>query len=708
MDGTPTSRTYWNNVGTCLGNVCKRMPHYQHVGLLVATPTSLAVWDLTSAVPHVKHLPWQSGVDLPLTPGSNNLQAALRALGDTTTSSSTGRMPLGATLEAILDTMQQASHAGGNLKDTPTYAGGRILCILGGPPVEIKSRRHRTMQSVATQQSAGTGGHGGFCGQVGRRYGYDTAVNARTQDAGDIEVGSTTIMKKPANEDTDMTASNLSKLYHNTSTELYFNELGVACAQAALGVDVLVLSSHEEDVGLPFLRLLSDRSGAPGPLLCLDAASFEQEVASRVPWNQVFGGVLRMRVSPGFAVDTTGVEGSGEEGPQLAPLYSSGGLMGPATTTEESLWIIGSCNEMTCVTVDMVVKSHVKDRVYVDGVGDVLLRPAVQTCFAYTAIEQQEDGSHVTVRRMKVAYINVPLAHDTESLYASLDPEALAVVLFHKLTVASLQDGLVQTHEIGQQWLQSLMVCAYRSAEEEEVIYKELTEKGLDKINPLFYPQERLLNRNGELSTIDVLLGQGHECLQHVPLMVFALLQCDALRPSMGTFRPSIDARCAASAQMYSMTPSSLVRCVAPRLELWASGKDVTEPIMENMDLSLENAGFALTEHRQGGQDESSELILFLDSPKEILVCDSRHLQASDSDDHSSVIIGKGLERSIKEAVESYRVPPSVVYELSLEEPTGVPPYMRLADYMVEDSQTVQGLQNFSQWKNEVAAMIQE
>jgi hypothetical protein len=611
-----------------------------------------------------------------------------------------GKMPLGATIEIILDTMQQASHPGNvGVNKRPTYAGGRILCLLGGAPSEVRPRLQKNQR-----QEMGTGGHGGSSARVGQRYTSQPQPVSRSN--GDVELGSVVpTPTTPDADDTDMTAENMSKVYEHTLTELYYSDLGEECARAGMGVDILVLT--DDNVGLPFLRQLSDRSGAPGPLLCLDSLRFEREVASRTPWHRptAFGGILRIRLSPGFAVDSSEVDATEEGGPQFAPLYSSGGLMGPAKEQEESLWIMGSCDVTTAVTIDMKVDSNVTERSYVEGMGEVMIKHTIQTCFAYTAIEKQEDGSFLTVRRLKVASLHMPLAFDTESLYATLDPEALAVVLFHALTIASLQDGLVEAHSIGLQWLQSIMVCAYKSAEMEEELQREQLSRGLNNMNPFFYAKERLLNRNGDLSSQEVLLGEGHERLHPIPLVLFSLLQCDALRPSFGSYFPSVDARCAASAQMYGMSPSILARCVAPRLDLWATGDDAQEPIMENMDLNLEHVTFSLMDL----QEHSGNLILFLDSPREILVCDSRHLQESGSSTLQSTTIGRALEQTIQAACRSYRVPPTVVYELDFgKSRTQIPPRSRITDALVEDSPTVQGLQNFVQWKQEVAAMIQE
>lgn len=709
VDGSISEREYWNILGTTLRHVCKDMPSYVHVGLLVSTSSSLAVWDLSSAVPHVKHYEWNCPISLVPSPTTSNLQAALRALGDMggLHQKNTKGVPLSATLQVILDSMQSTSHPGNNRnKNVPKYAGGRILCILGGQaPVEVKSRRR------VPSGETGSGGFGGSCATVGKRYTRtsNNTIHPRSASNGDPELGGGTSNRMDSLshfDETDMTATNLSKLYRNTSAELYYSEIGQQCAYAAFGVDVLVLSSNKNtDVGIPFLRQLADCSGAPGPILCTDAHKFEQQVSSRTPWKNdtVFGGKLRIRTSPGFSVDSTEVEGTGDEGPQLAPLYSSAGVMGPATSSDDDgLWLLGSCDTHTALTVDFVMKKSVPDRVYVDGMGDVPIKHAIQTCFAFTCIEKQDDGSLVTVRRMKIASLHLPLAHDTESLYATLDPEALAVTLFHKLTIASLQDGLVQTHDIGQQWLHSLLSCVYKSAEKEDELQKEQISRGLDNMNPVFYPQERLLNGNGELSAEDVLLGQGHDRVSTVPFMVFALLQCDALRPSMGSYQPSIDARSAASAQMYSMLPSVLARCIAPRLELWSSNDAENEPITEDLDLNLERVGMHVMEHRQTGSADS--LLLFVDSPREIVVYDSRHIQPNVSET-SKAAISKGLERCIEIAIKTYRIAPPVAYELSLDSSFAI---SRFKDILVEDSQTIQGLPNFMQWKQDVAAMVQE
>lgn len=53
--------------------------------------------------------------------------------------------------------------------------------------------------------------------------------------------------------------------------------------------------------------------------------------------------------------------------------------------------------------------------------------PCVQTCFAYTAVIEQ-NGEWITVRRLRVLNYVFTIAKDTESFLASVDIEAMSVV----------------------------------------------------------------------------------------------------------------------------------------------------------------------------------------------------------------------------------------------------------------------------------------
>lgn len=764
VDGTCDSHLYWNTLGTVLAKVTHDMPSHVHVGLLLVSASKVSLWDLRSPVPHVRHIgfPLPPHFSLPMTPATH-LPAALRALADRSSTfcdssdsaaavGGGGGMPLGATLEAILDTLhsQEHTHPGNYMtapssntnNGMPTYAGGRVLCLLSKPPVEIAGRapprrpvpQWAWNEPPAVTTNHGTGGRGGTCAVEGERWSRydeveeDVTYNDNGGDVDDPEMGRTTaVTGKEDGSDIDednMTPLALQERYPYTTVknvEAYFAELGAQFAEAALGVDIVVLHQEQPsqpqspDVGLPLLRHLSDRSGAPGPLLlCLprDVPELERELAARTPWrtgHDHFGVVVRLRTSPGFHVDAAPVEASLEDGsqggPQLAPLYASGGCMGPATAVEEGLWNMGVCEAGTSLTVDLKMdKAITKDHVRIDRYGDVQLSSALQTCVAYTTIVEQPNGSTVVVRRMRVTSRSMPLAQDTETLFASLDPEALAVVLFHKLSIASLQDGLDETQDIGQSWLKSLMVCAYQSAEQYELRQQANAEHGLPNGNTLFYPQERLLNRpGGDLPAEDVVLGQGHERLRDLPLMVFGLLQSDVLRPSGGSFRPTLDARCAASAQLYSMPPHVLARCIAPNVELW--GQDSQEPIVQQVDLCLERLQLHVKEH--SSSEES--LAVLVDSPREVMVLDSR-LIVSDSieSDDAEFELGEALQRTIEFAVDSYRVPPPVIYALDSTAKNESAVRARLSDTLLEDSLTAIGRLDFAKWKRAMAEMVAE
>ena len=105
-----------------------------------------------------------------------------------------------------------------------------------------------------------------------------------------------------------MTPSSLLDYYRAPeNAEEYFSELGSLCAEAALGVDIFVMvqpkddegdsssdfgSEHngdaELDVGLPFLRGLSDRSGAPGPLVFPLHQGYPTPIESNPHIHQIF------------------------------------------------------------------------------------------------------------------------------------------------------------------------------------------------------------------------------------------------------------------------------------------------------------------------------------------------------------------------------------------------------------------------------------
>jgi hypothetical protein len=236
-----------------------------------------------------------------------------------------------------------------------------------------------------------------------------------------------------------------------------------------------------------------------------------------------------------------------------------------------------------------------------------------------------------------------------------------------------------------------------------------------------------LLFLEGELSAEDVLLAQGHERLRPLVLMVYLLLQSDPLRLSAGSYRPSHDFRSAALSQMTSMTPSALTRCIAPRLQLWESGEDIREPIWEVLDLrsdAVQTAILECTSTHRSSRKGSSGLILFLDTPEQIVVMDARSvIQAADDTDGSPrmrsngtskyqsslserLVMGVGLRTAVEDAACSYRIRPRIVVELQASQ--GERTLLRLVDHLIEDTaHAASNSENFADWKAKIAREVQ-
>jgi hypothetical protein len=254
----------------------------------------------------------------------------------------------------------------------------------------------------------------------------------------------------------------------------------------------------------------------------------QREIQARVPWNPalVFGGELRLRLPAGYAVDETVTASptatndhpDDTDGPQLAAVFYKAGLSGPASAVQPQLWKLGTADPYTTLAIDLKLeKDTIPHRLHVPGLGEVSLPPTLQTCFAYTRIvHHAPTNQYETRREIRIASIRLPLARTVEALYDNLDPEALAVVLFHKLALAGLQDGVAEIPVVASAWLQSLLASAYRSAVEQDRLETELHEQGLEP-DGKFHAMQRLLDRGGDFSSDDVLLAQGHRRLRTVP-----------------------------------------------------------------------------------------------------------------------------------------------------------------------------------------------
>jgi len=427
---------------------------------------------------------------------------------------------------------------------------------------------------------------------------------------------------------------------------------------------------------------------------------------------------------------------------QLAPFLSRGGIVGPASDFisegdddggDAGLWIMGTCDPDTSFTVDLDIDEEVPESCEMDEIGEVALKPAMQTCTLFTCVET--DGSeptpnYYTVCKMRVTSVSLPVVEDAEPIFDALDPEALSVILYHKSALDAYMTGFIEAQKTAEMWLQSFLVCVYQSALEEQAKLEEEMERehrrhvwssNDDATN--FVASERLLDEEGgDLDEEDVLMGQGHYKVNVVPLIVYAIMQSDALRPCIGKFQPSMDARLCALTQMASMTPKALAKCFAPSLSLWSLKDD--EPVVESLPLSGDGILSTLEDLGGDGESSSEDGIVFLESPQHVILYRSLDLQnillgigenGDKNKKRRSIKIGSKLESAILAGLNGYRTPPPQWSELEkfldnhggdLEE-VKVSPSIFLS-MLLEDKPTVGGERNFAEWSSKIAESVLE
>jgi hypothetical protein len=804
----PQSSPYWKIVAQSLQDILTGPedgpPSHVHVGLILASHDTLSSWDLASPVPQVCHYPLSKAtgnsnsksytsenisVDLTLAPMDPLyqpcIQAALRAVADNpslNTADGADGMALGGTLEVILEFMEQAEHPGDLVQendqqsDMLRYAGGKISCFLGRPPQEIKRK------PVEPQPSFGHGGIGGAIHDPFKSEKWSNDLEEGSEDDGLSD---------------DLTPSNLAKYCEPLEpTEDSLDTIGIRCANAAMGVDIIIVeatndaengdddeeidysdeddgSDDEDDsqdaaakesprsrrryhtrnrhtnflrpfYGIPLLRVLTESSGAPGPIMIRTAADLTNQVKARTPWQagMAFGTKLRVRMSPGWNIEDIPIEPIKKATHQLALFLSSGGMTGPAIAMGEGMFLLGSCDPHTSVTLDVDV-THPSRKVNLEHKISGLkgraglkekVKPCIQTCVAFTRIENDdESGEPCVVRKMRISSCSMPMADDTESIYDALDPEALASVLVHKLSLHLYERGLLETQELGTGWLKFFLSCVYKSAlkQVERDNSRKIGVKGTDNSDDDsdsydqldFVADDRLLMSNNEqvttirsgsnkkktkaqkepLEVDDVLLGKGHNKVAALPPIVYAILQCDAIRPSPNV---SPDTRCAAISQMASMIPSDLVKCIAPSLQLWSAKKDA--PIQDNIDLSLRKAIKAMKASSEVGDED---MIFVLNSPQQALV-----YKATLKEQEKKFKLGlkpyqpksPNLNALVQSMVNSYRTKP-----LSTANDQGENlSYKRFVHAMIEDYPTTidsegEGGSTFEEWRANMATLVQ-
>ncbi len=121
----------------------------------------------------------------------------------------------------------------------------------------------------------------------------------------------------------------------------------------------------------------------------------------------------------------------------LDRFYQSKGVYGSITSSDndDGLFFVGACDDSHTLSFNVKIcasSGSLIDEVFVDGRGEILLTPCVQTCVAFTTIEKV-NGTYVTVRRLRVLTTELKLTDSVETLTLSLDAEALAVVSFKSL-----------------------------------------------------------------------------------------------------------------------------------------------------------------------------------------------------------------------------------------------------------------------------------
>lgn len=262
-------------------------------------------------------------------------------------------------------------------------------------------------------------------------------------------------------------------------------------------------------------------------------------------------------------------------------------------------------------------------------------------------------------------------------------------------------NGFNAVEKFATDWLLSALLCCYKSAECEESIYGKFGKTALSA--ELFSPSERLLDFDGStLSNEEKLLAQGHSVFRSLPLLIFCLMQSDALRPSRGAFCPSLDARAAASANMSHMPPSSLSRAIAPRIDLWITGETSVfdTPAAENVNMNMDDLQYTVIDEmdlpRNNNSQKYSVPFILIDSPWIVAICNCQYLtkSATLSDD---LAVPDCLIHAAKEAQSSYRVAPAFDVTSDVSKV--------LNDFLIEDSRTT-NLLNYKEWKKKVAEIV--
>ena len=318
--------------------------------------------------------------------------------------------------------------------------------------------------------------------------------------------------------------------------------------------------------------------------------------------------------------------------------------------------------------------------------------------------------------QMRVSNVSMEYTDNAESIFDGLDTEAVSTVLFNKLALEAYTVGLAETQEVAESWLQRILEAVYESAQAELAYLEEEEEEEEEKDSEEdsnFKACDRLLDyEGGELDKTEVLMGAGHSKVKSVPLLVYALMNCDALRPSNENFKPSMDARLCAIAQLTSMTPKNMAKILAPSLSLWSLRDD--RPVLDSLPLRREGI---LAKLDALDEDSKKDTILLLDSLQRVVFFDGVELGGSKgrTNESRSIEVGTQFESRVLSNLRGYRTAPlnSKAVERILDEKGGSLTDVGvsrsvLLSMLIEDKATNRGDSNFNEWKSRIAKVLRE
>ena len=648
LDGTTTAAWYWTHVSQCLQATFADIPSHVHVAIVLAYPgQQFGLFQIESTVPHVRRYPVAAGADwatilveaaAPVQQYRSNLQAIAKACAQIPLPPPFTTTPSSSSSSSISDNATTTiTNAASWMWLVEQIAAG--LVELGQPAGQRKAP-NRTWLPYA--------GAFGTC----------------------FRASDTTLAQ----------SESLSLLTHLAPSRRQY-ALARLCAQAVLTLQtVFVIDPAMTD---PWHDIVYENppilSSVEAPALAWYASTEVTTTQGWATWQATwpwrksigYGGNVRLRTSPGLVVatdDDDDEEGSSHEQRRKPKdgnaihkttrlLPKDGGLTGPAVAAPESecLWTLPSLDPHTTLVIDLALD----DDVDLSSSTSDAPRPKIgmlQVCVAYTALEADEDGKAWTVRRIKVAHRALQRVATVESLYRRVDPEALAVVLLHKLVRCAAD----QRGSIGEEWLEAFLVSVYQSAIEEHKRQEHLLEHGIADTDGYFIPAERLLSiGGGELSPTDILLAQGHGRLRPIVLLLFLLLQqCQASNNTASDL--SLDRDGLSLSDLVRMSPDSLTRCLAPRLQLW-SNDDV---LVDLIDLCYETMVNTIREEAALLKNPRDSLLLVLDAPDQIIVANARAFLPGSTEAMNKLParLGSSLQSTLKDMVASYPTPPPIFY----------------------------------------------